>query len=1564
MEADTRSEISSAGADVDSLLSLARGPRSELSDALKKLGFTKMGHRKKIEQQLVAEAAAMPAPPAAPAAVEPASPKPTGSSAPPSAAPAPAPAPEPPPPPSDPAERLQAEGTAAFKVGNHEKAAKLYSEALGLRPDDATLLSNRSAAYLCLGRHEAALDDATACVRLRPSWGKAHGRHGAALAALGCAKDAVAAYERGLKHTPDSTQMQTELSRLRTLVAEQEVDRRHQEEMAQMRREQQAEAEAAEAARAAEANPEAAAAAAAAAEEASSGGGGGQPSKKGAAAAAAAAAAADGGAGKKKGEPAAAAAAAAAPPPKPKEQRIGRNADGTGGQTYVRVADTDELQAQGTEAFKVGDYEEAQEKWTAALRRRPDDATLLSNRSAAWLALGEKKLALEDAERCVEVKPDWYKGYGRLGAALYAFGKLDDAIAAYKKGLALNGDSPVLRTEFERLQGEKAAGGPGRGMPGAAGGGGGGGGGAGGGEGGDEGGLALTGLALARECNRLGRPEQAVRELDKLLTNKVADAELYCERSIAHLNCHRLSCAVEDASTAVYLYEHQHDPELKPWENPKELGIKLMTRQEKNELARKEGRSFLLRGQAETRLCDYDTAMRTYQLGCKADARLGPEALKDLRTAWYAAKELCRGWRRAGVMKNPERRKMAFKAQRLPALHDIAQFERPEDKALALRNMAGIHTKWKMHEDAIELLTTALTHTPNDQYLTYLRGKEHTTMGNYELALPDAMTVVRERPGWIEGIIFCGNVQGKLGMWSEAAAHWHEALVLQPHNPNLRRDLERATVEMGEEEANRYRKLIAQRQTGDICGSDAGNDYAVELESYEENGREFFRPKGTGERLEKEKLEEYQRIALEQAKRDRLKQSEAAKAEAEACRKLDEAEARERERARARAEAEAEGGAEGGAEAEAEGGGAEEEEEGRDGAAPTDVTDPLVAAAASVDGDAAAGDVRPDFLKAALDKTSSSAAPKPRLVGDKTALKHDPSKAKAKGGDDDDGSWGKYGKGDLGSSDRYSGGGAPLLGRLVKIDGLLARPALNGTTGTCTSYNAETGRYNVQQAKGETIALKPSNLTPTSAPAGGGGGGGGGEDGEDGEDGSGSSYTPSAEAAKAKADAEAMRKKSIGQRMATKRNTKGIACMKGMGGMFASEEKRQQKAAARAANPISEDYDPVQEMEAERLAKLSPEACERERKANELKNLANKHLGGMDMGRALSFLTDAIKLCPEKRELWSNRSHAYEMLHDHVNALSDGEKAIECDPTWPKGYLRTARALMSLERGGEAAARLRQALEISPRDQILLDAYKEAQVLAQCTMRTERAMRASQLPTFNGVGDSDIVGIERGACKHCDCNAYIQKHGRTTVMLQGRGRVRQDNDPSFFMCARCGHDCVAHKDLRREAESMSKKPVASRERAGGPAGISSSLPKAPDWIPEANMAQNTYTNGANGTRGGIDSSYYYAAKPNSKPPAPQRVDPKAAARSGGGGAWTSQRAAAAAQKDDWEAELDPSLLKDYDPLAAAGTETAQAKATAADVAADPFAQAASGGGGGGGGGGLDDADPLACRPCR
>ena len=68
-------------------------------------------------------------------------------------------------------------------------------------------------------------------------------------------------------------------------------------------------------------------------------------------------------------------------------------------------------------------------------------------------------------------------------------------------------------------------------------------------------------------------------------------------------------------------------------------------------------------------------------------------------------------------------------------------------------------------------------------------------------------------------------------------------------------------------EAARHRELVACRQTGDTSDAVAHDGGAVELEAYEEDGREFFRPKGTGERLEKEQANRYAAAAARLAAR-------------------------------------------------------------------------------------------------------------------------------------------------------------------------------------------------------------------------------------------------------------------------------------------------------------------------------------------------------------------------------------------------------------------------------------------------------------------------------------------------------------------------------------------------------------------------------------------------------------------------------------------------------------------------------------------------------------------------
>ena len=45
--------------------------------------------------------------------------------------------------------------------------------------------------------------------------------------------------------------------------------------------------------------------------------------------------------------------------------------------------------------------------------------------------------AIDDANKCISIKADWGKGYGRKGAALHGAGDLEGAQKAYKDGLAV-----------------------------------------------------------------------------------------------------------------------------------------------------------------------------------------------------------------------------------------------------------------------------------------------------------------------------------------------------------------------------------------------------------------------------------------------------------------------------------------------------------------------------------------------------------------------------------------------------------------------------------------------------------------------------------------------------------------------------------------------------------------------------------------------------------------------------------------------------------------------------------------------------------------------------------------------------------------------------------------------------------------------------------------------------------------------------------------------------------------------------------------------------------------------
>ncbi len=104
---------------------------------------------------------------------------------------------------------------------------------------------------------------------------------------------------------------------------------------------------------------------------------------------------------------------------------------------FIMAEEALRLKEEGNACFKKNMFLEARQLYTAAIMINSTDHVLYSNCSITNLKLGLPHLAASDAEQCVQICPEWSKGYLRMADAYLAMSSWKKAADCLEEGIRL-----------------------------------------------------------------------------------------------------------------------------------------------------------------------------------------------------------------------------------------------------------------------------------------------------------------------------------------------------------------------------------------------------------------------------------------------------------------------------------------------------------------------------------------------------------------------------------------------------------------------------------------------------------------------------------------------------------------------------------------------------------------------------------------------------------------------------------------------------------------------------------------------------------------------------------------------------------------------------------------------------------------------------------------------------------------------------------------------------------------------------------------------------------------------
>jgi len=107
---------------------------------------------------------------------------------------------------------------------------------------------------------------------------------------------------------------------------------------------------------------------------------------------------------------------------------------------------------QGNASFKENDFQQAAVFYTESLLLDDKNHAVLSNRAACFLKLGQAGKALEDADKCIALSPDFVKGHFRRGIALIALERFEEGAASLSKVLDMDPKNAEAKASLQMAQ--------------------------------------------------------------------------------------------------------------------------------------------------------------------------------------------------------------------------------------------------------------------------------------------------------------------------------------------------------------------------------------------------------------------------------------------------------------------------------------------------------------------------------------------------------------------------------------------------------------------------------------------------------------------------------------------------------------------------------------------------------------------------------------------------------------------------------------------------------------------------------------------------------------------------------------------------------------------------------------------------------------------------------------------------------------------------------------------------------------------------------------------------------